>query len=326
MANTDTPTPTSQALATVDNSPKAMVKRYQDSFAAVLPSHITRPETWIRLAQGALKKGKRVADGRTELEVAADNNHGVFLATLLDCARLGLEPGTDQYYLTPRKVKGRLEILGIIGYQGHIELMYRAGAVSSVIAENVRQSDLFVWTPGLIDGPSVVGWQGHPRWEGPMVRPFHEIDHYAADRGPLVLTYAYAVMKDGATSKVVVLNRSDIDRIKTRSGSAKSDRSPWHTDEASMWLKSGVRQLQKWVPTSAEYRNQQLQSAGQAVVARSEIDPVDDLPAAPSDDGWDDDDIVDAEIVENDNGQWDGDDGKVYDPDGNPVVDSGVRS
>lgn len=35
-----------------------------------------------------------------ELEVAAANNPGVFMATLLDAARLGLEPGTEQYYLT----------------------------------------------------------------------------------------------------------------------------------------------------------------------------------------------------------------------------------
>jgi hypothetical protein len=89
----------------------------------------------------------------------------VFLAALLDAARLGLEPGTEQYYLTPRKVKGRLEILGIVGYQGYIELMYRAGAVSSVVAEVVYSNDKFT-VPA-----------------GPDERPVHEIDWDADDRG-----------------------------------------------------------------------------------------------------------------------------------------------
>src|SRR6185312_3962658 len=59
----------------------------------------------------------------------------------------------------------------------------------------------------------------------------------------------------GATSKVVVLRASDIARIRSKSASASSSMSPWKSDEAAMWLKSTIRQLQKWVPTSTEYRD-----------------------------------------------------------------------
>lgn len=232
------------AVARTDSGPRAMVAQYSTSFAEVLPTHV-RPEQWVRLAQGALKKGRKAAGdraGRTELEVAAANNPGVFLASLLDAARLGLEPGTEQYYLTPRKVKGRLEILGIVGYQGMIELMYRAGAVSSVVAEVVYRNDVFRYRPGVDE------------------RPVHEIDWDADDRGPLRLAYAYAVMKDGVTSKVVVLNAQAIARIRKRSQGADSDYSPWNTDEPAMWLKSTIRQLAKWVPTSAEYRREELRA------------------------------------------------------------------
>jgi hypothetical protein len=112
----------------------AICRKFADiDFAQVLPSHV-KPDTWLRLAQGALKKGRKQGE-RYELEIAASNNP-VFLAAVKDAARLGLEPGTEQYYLTPRKVKGQLEILGIVGYQGYIELMYRAGAISSVVAES----------------------------------------------------------------------------------------------------------------------------------------------------------------------------------------------
>lgn len=260
----------SDAVATRDTTPAGLVRAYSRDFASVLPSHI-KAETWVRLAQGALKKGKRLDDGRFELEAAAANNPGVFLAALLDSARLGLEPGTEQYYLTPRKVKGRLEILGIVGYQGHIELMYRAGAVASIIAEVVYANDKFTYRPGVDEVPQ------------------HEIDWDSDNRGALRLVYAYARMKDGATSRVVVLNRADITRAKAASQGSDSEYSPWKNHEAAMWLKSAVRQLQKWVPTSAEYRREVLRAKAEAGRVADERD----LPAfTPADD------MVDGDVVE----------------------------
>jgi recombination protein RecT len=231
----------SQAVAERQRKgPGGMIEQYRSDFASVLPSHI-KPEQWVRLAQGALKKGKKQGD-RFELEIAAQNNPGVFLAALLDAARLGLEPGTEQYYLTPRKVRGQLEILGIVGYQGYIELMYRAGAIASVVAELVYSNDKFSYRPGVDE------------------RPQHEIDWDSDNRGSLRLVYAYAVMKDGATSKVIVLNRAAIAVIKASSQGSDSEYSPWQKHEPSMWLKSAVRQLQKWVPTSSEYIREQLRA------------------------------------------------------------------
>jgi recombination protein RecT len=255
----------SQAVAQRDTTPGALIKQYSTSFASVLPTHV-KPETWVRLAQGALKKGKRVEapnpkdpnhhnHGRFELELAAANDPGKFLAALLDAAQLGLTPGTEQYYLTPRKVKGRLEILGITGYQGHIELMYRAGAVSAIIAEVVRENDEYRYQRGIDEVP------------------IHRYKPFAreADRGPLIGTYAYARMKDGSVSRVVELNADDIARIKESSQGSSSEYSPWVRHEAAMWLKSGVRQLQKWVPTSPEFRQEQARAAGEAQRVASQV-------------------------------------------------------
>lgn len=269
------------AIAKTGTGPAAMVKQYSQDFSSVLPSHI-KPEQWVRLAQGALKKGKRIGD-HTELEIAAANNPGVFLSSLLDAARLGLEPGTEQYYLTPRKVKGQLEILGIVGYQGLIELMYRAGAISSVVAECVYANDHFQYRPGRDE------------------KPVHEIDWDAEDRGKLRLVYAYAVMKDRATSKVVVLNAAAIRTIKGSAQGADSQYSPWQTNEPAMWLKSAVRQLAKWVPTSAEYMREQLRAV-RDVAAEGITTPriPDDAPVDVT--GWievdDDGHVVDAEVVD----------------------------
>jgi recombination protein RecT len=214
---------------------RQMVVQYRQDFATVLPSHL-RAETWIRVAQGALKRGRMFDRTHTELEVAAVNNPAAFLAAMLDAARLGLEPGTEQFYLTPRKVKGRLEILGITGWQGYVELMYRAGAVASVVAEVVRENDSYSYRRGIDEVP------------------VHEYPPFAGEstRGDLMGVYAYARMTNGAVSRVIELGRDDIERIKRSSQGADSDYSPWVQHPASMWLKSAVRQLAKWVPTSAE--------------------------------------------------------------------------
>ena len=271
----------SNAVAERDNSPAGLIKQYSESFAQVLPSHV-KPATWVRLAQGALKRGKRVDNNPSnpfELEVAAANNPGVFLAALLDAARQGLEPGTEQYYLTPRKVKGRLEILGITGYQGHIELMYRAGAVASVVAEVVRENDEYRYQRGVDEVP------------------VHRFKPFArdAERGKLVGVYAYARMKDGAVSRVVELNQDDITRIKASSQGASSEYSPWVKFEAAMWLKSAVRQLQKWVPTSAEFRREQLRAAAEAHRVATAPDAPEGAAAVQSD--YIDGDVVDDAAV-----------------------------
>lgn len=275
------------------SSARQMVVQYRDDFATVLPSHL-RAETWIRVAQGALKRGKKVDGdqaGRTELELGAVNNPAAFLAAMLDAARLGLEPGTEQFYLTPRRVKGRLEILGIVGWQGYVELMYRAGAVSSVVAEVVREKDDYSYRRGVDEVPQ----HTYPAFSGEK------------SRGKLVGVYAYARMTNGAVSRVVELGQDDIDRIKKSSQGADSSYSPWQQHEAAMWLKSAVRQLAKWVPTSAE-----RVTAGQPV---QHVEAERDGPLAPSlpapagglDEAhvdYDTGEITDAEIVEDPPLDW----------------------
>lgn len=268
------------AVARKDSSPRAMIRQYSTDFATVLPAHINSA-TWVRLAEGALKKGKRIDDkqdanfGQFELEVAARNNPGVFLAALLDAARLGLEPGSEQYYLTPRKVKGQLEILGIVGYQGYIELMYRAGAISSIVADVVRENDIYQYRRGIDEVP------------------LHEYPSFAAesDRGALKGVYAYARMKDGAVSRVVELGRDDIARIKKSSQGSDSPYSPWKNFEAAMWLKSSIRQLQKWVPTSAHIREQIAQASARAQHV------ADSIPGAPAIATGVEEDFIDGTIV-----------------------------
>jgi recombination protein RecT len=70
-----------------EGSPASLVTAYRDDFATVLPSHI-KPDTWVRLAVGALRRDKNLAQ-------AAQANPGSLMVALLDAARKGLEPGTE---------------------------------------------------------------------------------------------------------------------------------------------------------------------------------------------------------------------------------------
>lgn len=316
MTTTEAPrTTTNGTVAVRDDSPRGLIQQYSADFANVLPSHI-KGATWVRVAQGALKKGKKVArtDGQGrpiknangmieqvfELEQAAANNPAAFLSALLDAARQGLEPGTEQYYLTPRKVAGRLEILGITGYQGHIELIYRAGAVSSVVAEVVREKDTYRYRRGIDDAP------------------VHEYPPFAgeATRGKLVGVYAYARMvNNGAISRVIELGQDHIDAIKGASQGSSSEYSPWVKWPESMWLKSAVRQLQKWVPTSAEYIVTQVRAQREGMTPEPIVVPAlqmqTDMPDIdPNVNG--DTGIFDAEVVPDD------DVPPLVDPDGVP--------
>lgn len=267
----------SNAIATRDNGPAAQIEAYRDEYAALVPSHVNADQ-WIRLAVGAIR-------GNEDLMQAAQNDVGVFLRELKTAARLGLEPGTEQFYLTARKSKAHgyaLIIKGIVGYQGIVELIYRAGAVSTVIVEAVRERDTFRYVPGRDD------------------RPVHEIDWFGTDRGPLVGVYAYAVMKDGAVSKVVVLNRQRIAEIRAKSDSKDSKYSPWQTNEEAMWLKSAVRQLAKWVPTSAEYMREQLRAQAEADAETPNIAGAPPLPQPTVLDDYDpaDDEPIEGELVD----------------------------
>jgi recombination protein RecT len=271
------------------NTPRAMVMQYREEFTRVLPSHLRsegEQEAWLRLAVGALKTG-RMTGREFDLEIAARNNPHAFMQALRKAASLGLQPGTEAFYLTPRKVKGRLEILGITGYQGIIELMYRAGYVASVVCEIVHQNDRFMFSPGRDE------------------RPLHEVDWFAEDRGPVVGAYGYAIMHGGVTSRVVVLSEAQIQEIRKKfSQGSDSEYSPWQTNPDAMRLKTIVRRLKAWVPTSVEIRGQNgipvIPVAAAADLSTAPHPGVGQLPIPPAEqaDPTDTDEPVDAEIVE----------------------------
>lgn len=251
----------SNAIAKRDNGPGAMVQQYRADFATVLPQHI-KADTWVRLAQGTLRRDKNLAR-------VAQNNPGSLMAALLDCARLGHEPGTEAFYL----VAFGNEIQGIEGYRGVVERMYRAGAVASVKAEIVRERDEFRYDPAE------------------MERPIHRVDWFA-DRGEILGAYAYAIFKDGATSRVVVIDKPYIEQVRKQSRGSDKAASPWVKWPEQMVLKTVAKRLEPWVPTSNEWRRDRQQAAADAAREQPVAIPTAPTPDADPDTG----EVIDAEL------------------------------
>ena len=255
----------STAVATRDKQTQLIgwLRDQQADIAMAAASHV-KPSAIVRVTQGALRRNEKLA-------LAAIANPQSLLYALLDCARLGHEPDTDDYYLVPF---GN-EVTGIEGYKGIIERMYRAGGVSSVVAQVVRQKDSYAA-------------------RGQNTPPHHEYDPFASpdQRGPLRGAYAYAILAGDRCSQVISMGRDEVMEHKAKSrGSHKPD-SPWQQWEPAMWKKTVLRALEPYVPTSTEYRNANN-------IARPDV-PAHVAAAlpAPASNSHSAEPVYDAEIVE----------------------------
>ncbi|MFD9903855.1 recombinase RecT [Streptomyces sp. NPDC059063] len=203
--------------------------RYRDAFEEALPAHVDGG-AFFAAVRAALPDLVRCTPAST-------------LQALLACARFGLIPDGVQAVI---KREGCLAVF-VPMYQGYIELMYRSGLVESVHVGLVHESDEWTFEPSALVPLDFVH----------KARP----ELPKEERGPVVLAYAFAWLRGGARSQVVVLSREDAEEIRDeyseayrRAEESGTRDSFWHTDFTAMWSKSAVRRLAKVVPTSAELR------------------------------------------------------------------------
>lgn len=163
-------------------------------------------------------------------------NPASFFGAVLQCAQLGLEPGSalGHCYLLPygngKAKDGRHNCQLIIGYRGMIDLARRSGQIVSINAYCVHQADEFVYELGL-----------HPDIQH---RPSAQ-----ADRGPVTFVYAVAQLQGGGV-QFEVMSRAEIEAV--RSQSKAGTRGPWVTHWEEMARKTVVRRLFKYLPVSTE--------------------------------------------------------------------------
>ncbi|WP_047890977.1 recombinase RecT [Micromonospora sp. RV43] len=195
----------------------------EEEFEAALP-RVLPIDVFMRVALTGFRKTPEL------LECTRSSLFGA----LLETARLGLEPCTEYAYLIPF---GR-ECTLVVGYQGYVQLMYRTGQVDRVEAEMVYEGD--EWEYSLGDGGKFFH---RPNIAAPV-----------EERGRPIFAYSYAALRGGGRTKVAWCNRAQAERIKAEF--ARSAKSPWRDPNRfdAMWLKTPVRQLQKYAPKSAELR------------------------------------------------------------------------
>lgn len=165
-----------------------------------------------------------------------------FAAALMNVAQMDLEPNTPQQlaHLIPyeNRKRGIIECQLQIGYPGLMELAYRTGKVANFNADVVYRKEveagLFRYTKGV--KPTI----------------HHECDLLGNTReGELVAAYASVEMKDG-TNLFRVVDRKEVERAMKASQSAKIDYSPWKTDPESMWIKTAIKRLCKFLPRTEQ--------------------------------------------------------------------------
>ena len=190
----------------------------------------------------------QVAQNQALTRAAMQNAAGL-MATVQEAARLGLVPGSPDYYLVPR---GN-QVTGMVSYRGEMELMRRTGRVRDFGHMLVRERDRFEWR-GVTELPLL---QEAPEGE----------------RGDLKYAIAWAEYRDGTRSSIVRVDRDRIAAAKKASGSARSSSSPWAQHEAAMWRKTAFHELSLIVGTSAEERRPEaLAAAAEREAQRMERD------------------------------------------------------
>lgn len=215
-------------------------------------------ESFVRAVLTEIRKtpGLQIADPTTVMG-------GIMLAAQL---KLEIGSGLGEFYLTPRKEKGKPICLPIIGYQGYIKLALRSEFVTDVHAFMVREGDQFSYGANAERG-MYFEWQP---------RDFEETRTWTG-------VVAVARMARGGTTWVYLTRDQVYSRRPTYWQST-----PWATNEDEMAKKTAVRALAKYLPKSTDL-GRAIEADEQKV---STVRGLDDLQIQRTDD-----DIQDAEVV-----------------------------
>ena len=152
---------------------------------------------------------------------------GVMLAAQL---RLEIGAGMGEFWLTPRRDKGRDICLPIIGFQGLVKLTLRSEMVTSVQAFIVREGDDFTYGA---DAERGMFYEWKPR-------------DFEETRTPIGVV-ATAKMRAGGTTWVYLTAGQVLNRRPSYWEST-----PWKTHADEMWKKTAVRALAKYLPKSTD--------------------------------------------------------------------------
>lgn len=222
------------------------IRQMQGEIKKALPSVMT-PERFSRIVLSALSANRKLAETTPQS----------FLGAMMTAAQLGVEPNTPlgQAYLIPYW-NGKAKVLECqfqLGYKGLIDLAYRSGEVSTIMAQVVYENDEFEYAFGL--EPKLVH------------RPAQH------DRGEPVSVYAMFRTKDGGFG-YEVMSMEDI-RAHARRYSKAYDSGPWQTSFEEMAKKTVLKRVLKYAPLKSDF----MRAVSQDETVKTEIS--EDMYAVP---------------------------------------------
>ena len=191
-------------------------KKFQAQMALALPKSMTA-DRLTRIVMTECRKAPAL------LKCAPESFYGA----VLQCAALGLEPGSalGHCYLLPFG-NGKDKQ----GYRGMIDLARRSGQIVSLSAYCVHEQDTFNYKLGL--DPDI-----------------EHIPASVADRGKVTHVYAVAKLKGGGV-QFEVMSRAEIEAVRKTSKAGTSG--PWASHWDEMAKKTVIRRLFKYLPVSIE--------------------------------------------------------------------------
>lgn len=200
-----------------------LVRSMTGEFAKVLPQAVP-VDTFLRLALTELQRN-------TDLQACSAPS---LLGALMLSAQLGLEPGgpLGHLYLTPRRLKGDMTVVPIIGYKGLVELARRSGKVGTVKAQIIRKGDHFDQGFDTARGGEYTVW-----------RPA-DLDEKREPIG--VLAWATLTDTDAVQTRFTPMDAVNARRDRGAAG----QKGPWATDRDAMIRKTGIRALAPDLPQS----------------------------------------------------------------------------
>lgn len=145
------PKSTKSTNAKSSSNMQAVLKQYKHSIKSALPTHLNS-DRFQRIVLSTFNSNKQFENC----------NPVTFIAAILQCAQLGLEPNTPlgQAYLIPYADQVQLQL----GYQGILELCYRTNKFTNIHAYEVYENDFFDLeyglSPKVIHKPTIKGDRG----------------------------------------------------------------------------------------------------------------------------------------------------------------------
>jgi recombination protein RecT len=214
-------------LASATNVQQALAKN-MTALKSLLPAAIA-PEKMARLAMNQL----RINPALTKCKIES------FMGAVMQSSALGLEIDSRQLaYLIPYGD----EVSFQPGYRGLMQLFYNSSLAKSIIAEEVRENDVFEFD--LTSGN----------------KPVHKYD-LKQDRGEVIAYYCIAELTTGAFT-FKIMTKKEIDKHKdkfSKAGGKAGGKSPWTNNYDSMAMKTVIIKTLKYMPKSTEM--ERLESA-----------------------------------------------------------------